>query len=201
MKKIIFLAALILIFVYKYDFFLRTFAGFLIVEDKLERADAIVVMAGSPYERALRAAELYKNIYAPKLIACGGQIPDGFEALGLNLRESEITLAALKRLGVPEKAVITMPRGTSTFTEAKIVRDLARQNKMKSIIIVTSQFHTRRARWVYNRVLKGTGIKIMMAAARERRFNWESWWLDDDGILNFCTEYCKFGYYMVKYGF
>jgi DUF218 domain len=52
---------------------------------------------------------------------------------------------------------------------------VAKQKKWRSVIVVTSNFHTRRARYIFSHVFP-PGVKIRISGARDGDFDPESWW-------------------------
>ena len=55
------------------------------------------------------------------------------------------------------------------------MKTLARQKGWKSVIIVTSNYHTRRARYIFRKVFPGD-IKVAMASARDADFDPSKWY-------------------------
>ncbi|MEI8287863.1 MAG: YdcF family protein [Verrucomicrobiota bacterium] len=104
----------------------------LMVDSGPVTADAMVVLGGFTTERPQRAAELFQSGEAPKIILSGRG--DGL-----------VNRQRLRKLGVPENAVIVEDRSTSTFENAQFSIPLLRQMGGRRVIIVTSWYHSRRA--------------------------------------------------------
>src|SRR3954464_13931378 len=82
-----------------------TLGAFLVVVDPLQKADAIVVLGGTMYERQLEAVDLYKAGMAPR-ICLFREISDYGErelmARGVPfLRAVDVQIDAMEKLGVP----------------------------------------------------------------------------------------------------
>jgi len=109
----------------------------------------------------------------------------------------------LKKLGVPESSIVVLNLGegvTSTFEEALSVRQYLEEHpRERRLILVTSEFGTRRARWIFRKVLEGLGAEIQVAPAPYGTFNASNWWMDEDGLIYFVNEYLKLGFYLIKY--
>src|SRR5487761_2050991 len=105
---------------------------FLCVDSGPVTADVIVILGGGSHERPLRAAELFKQHAAPRLIITG----EGDE--GINRR---LLLAA----GVPARAIQVEGKSTTTRENAEFALKLLRADKVRSAILVTSWYHARRA--------------------------------------------------------
>lgn len=178
-------------------------AYFLSVNDELEKADAIVVLsAGSPW-RNKKGAELYHRGLAPTLITLGDSYYDHLlPALGERLTDAELNARILTQYGVPRPYILPLPaKVEGTYDEALILRRfIAQRDSMRSIILVTSGFHSRRAKWIFRKVLRDRPIKIMAVEAESPFFSAENWWQHERGVVAVFNEYIKFAYYWLKYG-
>jgi uncharacterized SAM-binding protein YcdF (DUF218 family) len=65
--------------------------------------------------------------------------------------------------------------------------------------LVTSAFHTRRAKWIFDRELAGTPVKLEMVAVPYAGFDQTDWWKNETGLITLNNEYIKLAYYFVKY--
>jgi len=95
-------------------------------------ADALVVLGGAQQERPERAAELFKQGAAPRILV------SGFGDCDTNVR-------LLEENGVPANVITREPHSLSTFENAKFSVPLLRQMGAHRVIIVTSWYHSRRA--------------------------------------------------------
>lgn len=158
------------------------FAGrYLVDEDPLVGADAIVVLAGARAERWLEGAELYLEGRAPVILLSPGRL-EGAE-LELQKRgirfpsDAELARDAMRQLRVPEAAIEMLPGLLdNTAQEAAAVHAVAAARHWSRLIVVTSKYHTRRARFAFVREFKGTGVQILMRASRYDTSNPERWW-------------------------
>jgi uncharacterized SAM-binding protein YcdF (DUF218 family) len=161
---------------------------FLVVEDPLDKADAIFVLGGTRFERPLEAVDLFNEGWAPQILLF--RVVKDFGEVELLKRgfafplESDVQSDALRRMGVPADKVIVLGEKDSTKDEALEIRDQVVAHNWKKIIVVTSKQHTRRARLVINRRLQGTGTRIIMRASRYDRTDPVVWW-DDRPTLRF----------------
>lgn len=162
---------------------LRHAGNALVVSDPLpERADAIVVLAGSPPERVLDAADLYAAGIAPRIVLTRERHRAELDALarrGVTIPEShEVAAEALVRLGVPRDALVILPpRTDSTAAEAVVVATWACRSGMGSLVVVTSPAHTRRSRTIFRRAL-GDGVALAVRPASAAAFPAARWWRD-----------------------
>ena len=177
----------------------------LIVEKPLEHADAILVLAGSSVyrERTDQAAALYKQGIAPKIILTDDGEKGGWSRT--EQRNPPFVELAQKNLiadGVPAEAIeIIKPNGSGTIYEAQIFRETARQMNWKSVLLVTSAYHTRRTLWTFQEELANEAVEIGITAAPFGRSTPPPnfWWLSPHGWNWVAGEYVKSWYYWVCY--
>ena len=161
--------------------------AFLYDEQPLQRADVIFVFAGTRMERALEAADLYTEKYAP-LIVLTEQVPDGgVEALarrGIALpTEAELSRDAMIKVGVPLDAIVIAPGiHNSTGQEAQTLRSLARVRGWRRVIVVTSKFHTRRAGLAARRELRAQNVDVIARGSRYDPTDPAHWWRSRTGV-------------------
>ena len=84
---------------------------------------------------------------------------------------------------------------TSTFDEAEDALALSLEKKWNRIIIVTDEFHTRRAHYAFQKIFEGSGVKVEVAGAPNELFSIEDWWKSDRGIMAYFGETIKFPVY------
>jgi uncharacterized SAM-binding protein YcdF (DUF218 family) len=137
-------------------------AGYLIVAHPLHSADALIVMAGSMSERLPAAAELYKKKVANKILLTNDGVSSAFSIeKQRNLYEVEWAETYLISSGVPEKAIFKLSYTSSgTIYDVLNTRAAVQAAGIKSIIIVTSDYHTRRSHWVFKRVFKDYPVTV-----------------------------------------
>ena len=139
---------------------LRAAGDYLVVEDTLEPASAIVVLNSQFPYRAFEGAKLYEDGWAPKVIVTRSfrkPLSDTFESLGIHvLAWHERNLQVLLRSGVPPEAIEVMnQRVENTLTELRTVIQTLSPPNGSTLIIVTSHFHTRRTAKIWNYLTKG----------------------------------------------
>jgi uncharacterized SAM-binding protein YcdF (DUF218 family) len=106
----------------------------------------------------------------------------------------------LEGLGVPRSAIITSDVFVgSTIEEAKVIKDLAQKRGYRSLIVVTSPYHTRRTWLTFERVLEKEDVEIIMTPSRHTNFRPDDWWKKRLYLKSVIIEYQKLLYYVVKY--
>lgn len=170
----------------------------LVVREELERADALVVMSGSAdyAERAAEAVRLFREGRAPViLLTDDGQRGPWSDEEQRNPFFHERTRAELRRAGVPDEAVLLLA-GTVTGTreESALLRQEADARGLRSLLVVTSAYHTRRALRTLRAAFDGSGVRLGMEPAGEAPG--ALWWLGATGWRNVAGEYFKTVYYL-----
>ena len=180
----------------------------LIVKADLPRADAIVILSGasSYVERAGRAAQLFHEGRAPRIVLTNDDLRGGWSSeQQRNPYFYERAHDELVRAGVPAERIEVLPQVVaSTYEEAAQVRVLSETRGLHSVIIVTSPYHTRRAGWVFRRVLGESGVAIGLlspspAAGQQGSPMPATWWLRARGWKLVALEYPKLVYYWLRY--
>lgn len=150
----------------------------LVCNDALRPADAIVVLSGAMPERAEEAARIFRMGYAHQVWITRPENPSQeLAAMGISYEgEEQYSRAVLVREGVPDADITILP-DTIIDTEQEIdeiAREM-RRNGMSQVIIVTSPPHTRRVRLLW-RKLAPRGLHAIVRAAYEDPFDASHWW-------------------------
>ncbi|HKR02820.1 MAG TPA: YdcF family protein [Pyrinomonadaceae bacterium] len=196
---------IILLSLLAWSFLAWAAAEALIVGAELGHADALVVLAGSStyVERTRRAAELYLAGRAPKIILTNDNLQSGWSAeQERNPLFVERATDELKMRGVPADKIEIVPGTvTSTYTEAVALREYAAGHNLKSLLVVTSAYQSRRALWTLRRVFGGSDVTIGLDAVApgEQTPRTFSWWWHKSGWELVPGEYLKMIYYRINY--
>jgi uncharacterized SAM-binding protein YcdF (DUF218 family) len=180
-------------------------AKLLVVSAPLPRADAIMIMAGSAVfkERTQRAAELYKEGRASKIILTNDNQQSGWASdEQRNIPYHELAARWLRRQGVPDEAIETLPEPVSgTYEESLVLRRYAEAKGLQSVLIVTSAYHSRRALWTLKKVFANSAITIGLEAVPpgQQAPSPATWWLHFRGWQLVPGEYAKMIYYRLAY--
>ena len=186
-----------------HPFLLRAVARYLITEDRLQKAEAIAVLAGDGgVARTLEAVRLYQDGYAPRIILTHQRLPKGYEALGrLGIsvpEERNIQWMVLKAMRVPATAVLQVSeRADSTAGEMAHLVRLLRERRIRTIILVTSRSHSTRASKILARVSGGT-VAVISRPTRYDTFDPEGWWRSRADAKEVLLEYAKLLDYLVQ---
>jgi len=163
---------------------LAALGSFLEKSEAPQRADAAFVVAGDiSGHRILKAAELVREGYAPKAIVSG---PDGM----YGFHESDLAIPFAERAGYPESYFLPFPnRALSTNEEAHAAAEEFQKLGVKRVLLVTSDYHTRRAGNLFRAA--APGVDFVVVAAWDEHFSPRGWWRDREGRKTFVTEWAK----------
>lgn len=142
-----------------------------IVEDPLDKADALIVLSDDNFygDRATRAAELFREGKAPVIVASGRRLRP-------NAGVAELMEHDLVERGVPKDKILRFTHDAdSTKEEAEALVKLLKTRKWRKTIVVTSNYHTRRVRYIFHRVFP-QDIEVRVASARDGDFDPQRWW-------------------------
>ena len=174
---------------------------FLVENDPLQHADAIVVLAGSYPDRIIEAATLYGEGWAPRLILCREPENTGFRKLrsiGVNVPQVfELNRSVAEQMGVPPDAIAVVDRPTtSTYGEAEVVLAEALRRGYRTLVVVTSKYHTSRAARIFRYLADGQ-VTIVIRAARDDDFQPDRWWRHRLSTRRVVIEYQKLVAFLV----
>lgn len=144
-------------------------AGGLLVVDEPQPSDVILVLAGETDRRPARALELRAQGYGRRVLL---DVPAAAKTYGF----TEVQLASQYIRTLPQAASVEICPidGLSTRDESHdVARCLANQEGNR-ILIVTSEFHTRRALSIFRHEVHGKSFSV--AAARDDIQFGTNWW-------------------------
>ncbi|GAC1702540.1 MAG: hypothetical protein NVS9B4_08160 [Candidatus Acidiferrum sp.] len=170
-------------------FFLEI-GNWLVREDRLEKAQAIVVLSGRMPIRALEAAKLYREGYAPQVWLTRAAEPgESLAALGIAFEGDEVYNArVLMHEGVPADAIRVLPKGiVNTADEISAIGAEFRGHTGASVIVVTSKAHTRRVGTLARKLAAGR-FRAIVHAASEDPYQPERWWRTSSDALDVVRE-------------
>jgi uncharacterized SAM-binding protein YcdF (DUF218 family) len=162
---------------------LRAAARFWIVQDRIEPADVIIVIGDDDFtaDRAAEAATFFRSGWAPQVVASGRMLRPYASVADLMAQD-------LESRGVAASAIVRFShRANNTLEEAEALRVLVTQKGWRRILLVTSNYHTRRARYIFRKVLPGN-VSLEVASAADSEFEPATWWESRQGRKAFFLE-------------
>lgn len=145
-----------------------TSGPFLVMNDP-QRADLIVVLAGETDHRPARGLELLQQGYAPKLML---DVPAGEKIFDQKMLD--VAQKFVEHLPQHEHISICPIWGLSTKSEAQDVTRCIAHIPVDRILLVTSDYHTRRALSTFRNEL--SGHQFFVAAAEDPKQFGNHWW-------------------------
>jgi len=168
--------------------FLRALGAYLIIADDLKQMDAVVVLSGGGLSRREEGAKLFKEKYAKifVLTETGETVSD----LGVNY--STVLKQEAIQMGVPDNAIlITLEHSNNTLEEAIAVKKLLENSELKSSVIITDPFHTRRARMIFEDVFQDTDIDVNVRPVIGSWYRSDTWFASKRGWEATIQEYLR----------
>lgn len=177
---------------------LTAYARWLIVQDTVERADAVVALSGGEGERLHASINLYNQGKASRLLLVGPAIP----LLKVYTDNDSLTMGEIRRRiavrhGVHSDSAIVSLGATSTWEEAQTTLMEARARGWRSITVVTDPFHTRRARATFHKTFHEQPIRIAVyhTPLEHSSSNPRKWWTRERDLMAVMTETVKMVFY------
>jgi uncharacterized SAM-binding protein YcdF (DUF218 family) len=171
------------------DLWLTALGKALVHDEGAGKAEIAVVLAGDYFgDRTIKGAELARQGYVPLVLVSGP--PGGF--YGINEADAAIRFAIDK--GYPAECFIPLYHtGLSTRDEAVAVLDALKQRNIRSALLVTSDYHTARARRIFLAAerQRGGGPDLRVVASPDRFFSPAGWWHNREGRKTEFTEWAK----------
>jgi uncharacterized SAM-binding protein YcdF (DUF218 family) len=162
----------------------------LVAEDPLVKARAIVVLSGAMPLRAIEAAKLYCEGYAPEIWLTHSTEPGAtLQAMGVPFYgEDYYNKLVLIHEGVPPQAIhVLEPPIVNTADEIKAAAAALTRANGESVILVTTKAHTRRVRLLWRMLAVGQGRAVVRAASGDP-FDPGHWWRTSSGALDVLRE-------------
>ncbi len=146
---------------------------FIAPQDKLEKADAIIVVSGGDTAaRTETGVRLWKENWAPKLIFAGAAA-DGGTSNAAVMRGQAVGQ------GVPADATFIEERSGTTRENAEFLKPVLEAQNVRTAILVSSPYHTRRLKVTFDRVY-GDSVHFLVYPAPDARWSRSSWWKHSD---------------------
>ena len=163
---------------------LRWLGEYLTYSEPPCKADMIVVLAGDfAANRIKKAGELLKEGWAPTVLVSGAG-----DCYGIN--EGEMAIQYMTRAGYPPGEFVNVPSpARSTADEAAYIVPELRRRGVHRFLLLTSDFHTRRAARIYRHT--APDLPFCVVAAPDKDFTPDGWWHNREGRKVAFTEWLK----------
>ena len=205
-KKILLILVILLAFFILVRILIMPQLGqWLVVNDEVKESDVILVLMGSVYDRILEAVDLYQENYSDKIILINSYIAAkdiiidrGLQVYGNTL----LSKMAAVDMGIPEEDIIVLDGNSrSTQDEALTFREYIKKiEEIDSIIIVTTKFHSRRAKQIFIKALSSLDreIEICVCSSKYDMSNVDEWWRNREDFEWVVFEYLKLAHFWFR---
>jgi uncharacterized SAM-binding protein YcdF (DUF218 family) len=167
----------------------------LIRDDGPTPADAIVVLAGNAPNRLPRGLELQRQGYARLMIVSNEEVhTHGLETTWLALHEAGL---AAPELADADLVVLDNPPPESTIDEARRVAGILTSRGLRSVLLVTDAFHSRRAWLLFHAVFERHGLSVRSTPTTDS-YDLAHWWAHPVSARRTVEEWTKLGWYAVQ---
>jgi uncharacterized SAM-binding protein YcdF (DUF218 family) len=169
------------------------------VGGRLEQpVDAVIVLGGGSTTRPFVAVEILRaglagKILIPKVALTGENLD------GILPPEQEITQQVVLRSGLSVKATVLLTSEVnSTEGEAQAAAEYLASHPGERLAVVTSDYHTRRARIMFSRACGKDATNMVYIGAPTDGFDATNWWHCEAGLISYLTEYLKLARTLVR---
>ena len=162
-----------------------------VVNEPVERADAVFILGGGAQFRSFEAVRLHREGHAAKVlfphIKPGADEPDATVS-----RETVLIGRVLDHHTIPAAAREEIGRDvTSTRDEIAALRAWADRAQARVVLVPTDPFHTRRLKALARAHFAGSATRVLVTVVDPPGYRWQEWWRDEQGFLSFQNELLK----------
>ncbi|MBU9711530.1 YdcF family protein [Evansella tamaricis] len=156
---------------------------FLVIHNSPIPSDAVIVLSG--YDNRMETGvSLITAGYGEHLILSDS-----------NFLDVDIAIDA----GIPEENIIYETLADSTYENAVFTKEIMLNLEFNSAIVVSSEFHMRRSKFIFEKVFQGTNMELTYVSAQNSFFNANQWWENEFSRTIVFQEYIKLIGYWLKY--
>ncbi|CAK8714142.1 DUF218 domain-containing protein [Candidatus Electrothrix laxa] len=163
--------------------FMRYAPFLLIVDEPVEQADIAVVLGGGGGSRLRKGLSLYEDGLVKHLVLVDNKKNAWDYMLGHFCPDC-----------AAEGKITIIEGSRNTFTDAELVEKYCYTNNIKSMLVVTDPYHTRRASLIFTAQFAGREIQVAVVSSGDFGSRFapdEQWWMDDDTLGTVWTEMNK----------
>ena len=144
----------------------------LVVAVPLEHPEAILVLGSHEWERLPAAVEIARANPSALVFLTIPRVTTKY-----NCHDCEARPARLLAAGVSAERIVKLPdRVTNTRDEAAAARAECARRNVRRLVVVTSPYHSRRARHTFENAFEGTGVSLGFVPSAASPARPERWW-------------------------
>jgi len=170
------------------------------VGERPRPVDAVYILGGADVAvRALVGAALIRTGYANRALVSGVHYqPD--EDDGVLCPQQERACRVLAHRGIAQSQIEVLGRDhRTTFDEAASLKRYLTAHPRATVAVVTSDFHTRRTRWILRQSLGERYARVVVVSSPSVTFVPRDWWRTPRGASDVAGEYPKLLFYWFRY--
>ncbi|OGB75379.1 hypothetical protein A2810_02960 [candidate division Kazan bacterium RIFCSPHIGHO2_01_FULL_49_10] len=171
----------------------RAITDFIFVDDQPQKVDLIIIPGTSHRQLADKAAELYRQGWASKVLCTGGFNDK------LNMVESAWAANILCEGGVSLADILQESNSTNTKENAITALALLEQGiwEFGRIILVSKPYHARRLLMTFRKVFSGASL-LVVPVEDDRQITRDNWHADPKKTAKVMEEMGKISEYYAK---
>lgn len=154
-------------------------------------AELAFILGGGRSSRADYGAQLFKEGKVERFVLLGAGDLANVDGVVL-LNEQQLLDGMLQALGVPPDRIERLPDVCeSTEEEVKALKRYLDEHPHKSVVVITNDYHTRRSRWIFDKVFGADANTIQFAGAPTASARPNDWWKSIHGSYTYILEMMK----------
>lgn len=174
-------------------------ARWLDVGETPQPADCVMVMPGGESTRPFVAAAIVKAGLAETVLIPEVMTSPVVEE-GILPPLHEINRRVLRHRGIPQEDIRILDGSSdSTFGDTRALGAFLDASPEARVMVVTSDYHTRRTRWTVTRLLGERARRVTFVSAPTEDFRLDRWWQVEEGFMAVVGEYMKLTYYVLRF--
>ena len=153
-------------------FFIDHAGTALVVSVPLENPEGVLVLGSHEWERLPAAVDIARASPGAVVFL---SVPRAVTKY--NCHDCEGRAARLVAAGIPQDRIVLLPdRVSNTRDEAAAARAECSRRHLRRLVVVTSPYHTRRARRTFARAFAGSGISVGVVPSAASPARPGRWW-------------------------
>ncbi len=169
----------------------------LVVAAELPAPDAIVSLASHEWERLPATARLARAMPAALVL-----LTEPVKLNDYNCSDCANRVQTLVNAGIDQSRIVVLgQKVTRTYDEAVAVREWTTTTGARSIVVVTSPYHTRRSLATFRHVFEATGVAVGIRPASETSpADPARWWSHQYDRKYVIYESSASVFYLIRFG-
>ena len=168
----------------------------LVMASEIDQPDAIVSLASHEWERLPEAAALAARAPRARVL-----LSEPIKVNAFNCYDCANRVERLVHAGVAKERIDFLPRKVyRTLDEAQAFREWAQAHGVRSVVVVTSPYHTRRALGSFRHILLGTGIAVGVRPSPASPAEPARWWRHKYDRWYVSYEWRARLFYLIRFG-